>query len=210
MHNTTVYRVTARFRDRGECSLWDGREDNGDCKLTEVYLGILDEVVRSTPQNHGWRRPTWTRALLVKSMQHKTSVRINVGTTSRALALIDGGLGLVVNQAAFLSAHGGTDVKEKRIPFLTAAGRPCRAWSNAEFVFAQIEVFAEFAKILEQDHQSAIIGLANGLENQQGKELVLREVGLGEFRRIRGNGFFRQAIRRPRHGTRRLGHGASC
>ncbi len=88
IHNTTVYRVAARFRDRGECSLWDGREDNGDCKLTEVYLGILDEVVRSTPQDHGWRRPTWTRELLVKSMQHKTGVRINVGTMSRALALI--------------------------------------------------------------------------------------------------------------------------
>jgi transposase len=88
MHNTTVYRVAARFRDRGECSLWDGREDNGDCKLTEVYLGILDEVVRSTPQDHGWRRPTWTRELLVKSMQQKTGVRINVGTMSRALALI--------------------------------------------------------------------------------------------------------------------------
>ena len=30
IHNTTVYRVAARFRERGECSLWDGREDNGD------------------------------------------------------------------------------------------------------------------------------------------------------------------------------------
>ena len=35
---------------------------------------------------------------------------------------VDGGLGLLVNQAAFLSAHGGTDVKEKRLPFFNSRG----------------------------------------------------------------------------------------
>src|SRR5580693_2915991 len=60
VHNTTVYRVARRFRKRGEISLWDRREDNGEPKLTEEYLGILQEVVRSTPPDHGWRRPTWT------------------------------------------------------------------------------------------------------------------------------------------------------
>lgn len=28
VHNTTVYRVAKRFRERGEASLWDGREHN--------------------------------------------------------------------------------------------------------------------------------------------------------------------------------------
>jgi len=33
VHNTTVYRVAKRFRELGEVSLWDGREDNGTEKL---------------------------------------------------------------------------------------------------------------------------------------------------------------------------------
>jgi transposase len=88
VHNTTVYRVAKRFREQGEASLWDGREDNGAGKLSEAFLGILNEVVRSSPLDHGWRRPTWTRELLVETMVRKTGVRIHVGTMSRALGLI--------------------------------------------------------------------------------------------------------------------------
>jgi transposase len=88
VHNTTVYRVAKRFRERGEVSLWDGREDNGAEKLSETYLGMLDELVRSNPQTHGWRRPTWTRELLVETMVRRTGTRIHVTTMSRALALI--------------------------------------------------------------------------------------------------------------------------
>src|SRR5262249_21456276 len=86
--NTTVYRVAKRFREQGEAGLWDGREDNGTEKLSETYLGILNEVVRSRPPDHGWRRPTWTRELLVATMVRKTGVCIHVTTMSRALALI--------------------------------------------------------------------------------------------------------------------------
>jgi transposase len=88
VHNTTVYRVVRRFREHGEASLWDGREDNGAEKLSEHFLQILDRVVRSNPQEHGWRRPTWTREILVETMVRKTGVRIHVATMSRALALI--------------------------------------------------------------------------------------------------------------------------
>ena len=88
VHNTTVYRVAKRFCEHGEVSLWDHRENNGAGKLSEAYLGILNQVVRSSPQDHGWRRPTWTRELLVATMVRKTGVRIHVATMSRALALI--------------------------------------------------------------------------------------------------------------------------
>jgi transposase len=88
VHNTTVYRVAKRFRERGEASLWDGREHNGAAKLSEAYLGILNDVVRSTPLDHGWRRPTWTRELLIETLVRKTGVRIHPTTMSRALALI--------------------------------------------------------------------------------------------------------------------------
>jgi transposase len=67
IHNTTVYRVVRSFRERGEASLWDGREDNGHAKLDDDFLGLLDRVVRSSPQKHGWRRPTWTRETLVET-----------------------------------------------------------------------------------------------------------------------------------------------
>jgi len=87
-HNTTIYRVAKRFRELGEASLWDGREDNGTEKLSESYLGKLDDIVRSCPLDHGWRRPTWTRELLVETMVRATGVRIHVATMSRALALI--------------------------------------------------------------------------------------------------------------------------
>lgn len=88
VHNTTVYRVARRFSQHGEAALWDGREDNGSGKLSEAYLGKLDLLVRSNPQDHGWRRPTWTRESLVATMLRKTGVRIHVATMSRALALI--------------------------------------------------------------------------------------------------------------------------
>jgi transposase len=87
-HNTTVYRVAHRFRAQGEWGLLDGREDNGTTKLDEHYLDTLHTLVRSSPQQHGWRRPTWTRELLVATMQRRTGVRIHVATMSRALAFI--------------------------------------------------------------------------------------------------------------------------
>jgi transposase len=88
IHRDTVYRVARRFRDQGEVGLLDRREDNGSPKLDERFLATLDEVVRSSPQEHGWRRPTWTRELLVETLCRQTGVRVHVATLSRALALI--------------------------------------------------------------------------------------------------------------------------
>jgi transposase len=88
VHNTTVYRVVRRFRAYGEAGLVDARADNGADKLQENFLGRLDRVVRQTPQDYGWHRPTWTRELLVETMARLTGVRIHVTTMSRALALI--------------------------------------------------------------------------------------------------------------------------
>src|SRR6516225_8624564 len=88
VHNTTVYRVVERYRQHGEWGLFDGREDNGTPKLEEHYLDALYQVVRSRPQCHGWRRPTWTREMLVETLARQTCVRVHVSTLSRALALI--------------------------------------------------------------------------------------------------------------------------
>jgi transposase len=88
LHNTTVYRIAKRFRSFGAWGLWDAREDNGQTKLDERYLAVLYRVVRGTPRQYGWRRPTWTRELLVETMVRQTGVRIHVTTMSRALALV--------------------------------------------------------------------------------------------------------------------------
>jgi len=89
VHRSTVYRVAARFREAGEGGLVDRREENGERKLDEAYLAILYHVVASSPQRYGWRRPTWTRELLVKTMTKKTGVSIHVATMSSALKLLE-------------------------------------------------------------------------------------------------------------------------
>jgi transposase len=88
VHNTTVYRVAGRFRNHSEWGLWDAREDNGETKLDEEFLQVLYWVVRATPPAYGWRRPTWTRELLVETLLRETRVRVHVTTMSRALAMI--------------------------------------------------------------------------------------------------------------------------
>jgi transposase len=88
VHNTTVYRVAKRFRNGGEWALLDGREDCGTGKLDERYLATLYQVVRAGAQQYGWRRPTWTREMLVETLAEQTGVRIHVATMSRALALV--------------------------------------------------------------------------------------------------------------------------
>ena len=85
---STVYEVARRFREQGELGLLDRREDNGDLKLDERYLSLLYKVVRNNPEDYGWKRPTWTREMLVETMRQQTEVRISVSTMSRALKVI--------------------------------------------------------------------------------------------------------------------------
>jgi transposase len=88
VHHTTVGRVVQRFHRYGEAGLQDGRADNGGDKLGEGYLQRLHTIVSKSPDLYGWRRPTWTRELLIETMVRLTGVRIHVTTMSRALALI--------------------------------------------------------------------------------------------------------------------------
>ena len=85
---SSVYRTAARFREAGEAGLVDRREENGTRKLDEATLTALHDIVASSPQEHGWRRPTWTRELLVQTLQRTTGVSLHVSSMSKALALI--------------------------------------------------------------------------------------------------------------------------
>jgi transposase len=85
---STIYRIAERFREAGEAGLVDRREENGDRKLDEQTLHALHDIVEASPQDYGWRRPTWTRELLVKTLHKQTGVEIHVSTMSKALVLI--------------------------------------------------------------------------------------------------------------------------
>lgn len=85
---STVYRVAARFREAGQAGLIDRREENGERKLDEPTLAALHELVESSPQDHGWKRPTWTREMLTASLRRKTGVELHVSTMSKALKTI--------------------------------------------------------------------------------------------------------------------------
>jgi len=88
-----VNRVVARFAELGDAGLLDRREDNGLLKLDEWYLAELHAVVDQSPQEYGYRRPTWTRELLAKVMFNLTGVKVHPATMSRALAKIGARLG---------------------------------------------------------------------------------------------------------------------
>lgn len=85
---SSVYRVAARFTNYGEAGLLDGRAENGERKLDESTLETLCRIVAASPQDYGWRRPTWTRELLVATLRRETGVGIHVSTMSKALAMI--------------------------------------------------------------------------------------------------------------------------
>ena len=83
-----VGKVLRRYLDEGLEGLGDRRTDNGARKVNHRFLVTLREVLDQSPQDFGYRRPTWTRELLVKVLKKKTGVLIHVTTMSRALRRI--------------------------------------------------------------------------------------------------------------------------
>jgi putative transposase len=84
----TVYRIAKRFNKQGEFGLFDLRALNGSHKLDDDFLTALDRLVRGSPQDHGHRRPTWTRELLRDTLLKRGFPKVHVATLSRALQLI--------------------------------------------------------------------------------------------------------------------------
>jgi transposase len=88
-----VYRVAKRFVEYGLAGLVDRREDNGENKVTDAYERELLGILEGSPQDHGYRRPTWTQELLVLVLATRTSIRISVSTMSRLLRRLSVRLG---------------------------------------------------------------------------------------------------------------------
>jgi transposase len=87
-----VYRVADRFIEHGLAGLADRREDNGECKITETYEIELLRLVEESPQQFGYRRPTWTQELLILVLAERTGISISVSAMSRLLSRL--GIGL--------------------------------------------------------------------------------------------------------------------
>jgi transposase len=87
-----VYRVGDRFIEHGLAGLADRREDNGECKITETYEIELLRLVEESPQQFGYRRPTWTQELLILVLAERTGISISVSAMSRLLSRL--GIGL--------------------------------------------------------------------------------------------------------------------
>jgi len=85
---STVSRVGRRFLREGEAGLVDRREENGALKVDENFLAHLQDLVRQSPPDFGWRRPRWTRALLIEQMVRDRGLRVSKSTMSRALRAI--------------------------------------------------------------------------------------------------------------------------
>jgi transposase len=89
-----VYRVARRFVEQGEIGLADRREDNGQTKVDESYQAeLLRLVAEDSPQDHGYRRPTWTQELLLLVMAQTTGIRISQSRMSRLLGELEIRLG---------------------------------------------------------------------------------------------------------------------
>lgn len=80
-----VYRVAQRFVEQGPAGLADGREDNGNAKITEAYQWELLDAVARSPRDYGYLRPTWTQELLVLVVAQRTGVTVSVTTVCRLL-----------------------------------------------------------------------------------------------------------------------------
>jgi transposase len=87
-----VYRVAQRFIESGLTGLADRREDNGRHKITKPYEIDLLRLVEGSPQEFGYRRPTWTQELLILVLAERTGIAIGIPAMSRLLSRL--GIGL--------------------------------------------------------------------------------------------------------------------
>jgi transposase len=63
----------------------DRRAHNGTTKATDDFIQVVDQVLKGSPWDHGYTRPTWTRELLVRVVEEHTGVRVSICVMGRVL-----------------------------------------------------------------------------------------------------------------------------
>jgi transposase len=80
-----VYEVVGRFLKGGRVGLLDRRNGNGRRLADPAFEATVRELLRSSPQDFGYPRPTWTRELLIRVAEERTGVRVSLSVMSRVL-----------------------------------------------------------------------------------------------------------------------------
>ncbi len=93
MARSTIYGVIYRFFNGGLDALHDRRRENGHAKVDLRFYDRLTMMVASDPGRYGWSRFTWTRELLVRTMEEKYHTKVSIATMGKALADIGARLG---------------------------------------------------------------------------------------------------------------------
>jgi transposase len=91
---STVVKTAHRFADEGVDGLYDKRRHNGKAKVDDRFRRHVVGLLRRTPQDFGWKRPTWTRELLCLQMARDGWPNVAVCTMGRALARLGARLGM--------------------------------------------------------------------------------------------------------------------
>jgi len=130
----TAVRVAQRFLAEGEAGLEDRRQENGQPKVDADLEQALAELVRQSPQDDGWPRPTWTRAMLAQSLAAKTGVHVSLTTIARTLRRLGARWGMA---RATVACPWGNRRKRQR---LRAIGRAVGPYRPGEAVYYEDEV----------------------------------------------------------------------
>lgn len=91
---STVVKAARRFVEEGVDGLYDKRRGNGASKVDDRFRQRMTQLLRNTPEDFGWTRPTWTRELLCLQMGREGWPQVAVCTMGRALAFIGARLGM--------------------------------------------------------------------------------------------------------------------
>jgi transposase len=91
---STVVKAANRYAEDGTAGLYDRRCGNGATKADDAFWRRVAQLLWHTPEDFGWRRPTWTRELLCLQMRAEGRVAVAACTMGRVLARIGARLGL--------------------------------------------------------------------------------------------------------------------
>jgi transposase len=91
---STVVRAAHAYLAEGIEGLYDKRRRNGRPKADEAFRTRVTALLRRTPEDFGWSRPTWTRELLCRQAERERRPVVSVSTMGRVLARIGARLGM--------------------------------------------------------------------------------------------------------------------
>src|SRR6202789_811350 len=91
---STVVRAAHAYLAEGVEGLYDKRLRNGRRKADGAFRARVTSLLHGTPEDFGWRRPTWTRELLCLQAEREGRPAVSVSTMGRVLARIGAPIGM--------------------------------------------------------------------------------------------------------------------